>query len=238
MKSSVEQIRQRFDQDVERFSNLETGQSAIIDAVLLLELVARSAAAVTPHAHHVVDVGCGGGNFSLRLLQYAPHLDCTLIDLSRPMLDRAEERLASATTGHVATIQGDVRAIDLPPGSADIILAGSSLHHLRADAEWESVFAKFASWLRPGGSAWFSDLIDHDVPAIQAIMWARYGDHLTALKDEAYRDHVFNYVEAEDTPRPLFWQLELLRRVGFDQVEVLHKNAVFAAFGGVKTALR
>jgi hypothetical protein len=28
MKSTVEQIRQRFDKDVERFSNLETGQSA------------------------------------------------------------------------------------------------------------------------------------------------------------------------------------------------------------------
>lgn len=28
MKSTVEQIRERFDHDVERFSNLETGQSA------------------------------------------------------------------------------------------------------------------------------------------------------------------------------------------------------------------
>ena len=28
MKSTVEEIRQRFDADVERFSNLETGQSA------------------------------------------------------------------------------------------------------------------------------------------------------------------------------------------------------------------
>ena len=32
MKSTVEEIRQRFDKDVERFSNLETGQSATIDA--------------------------------------------------------------------------------------------------------------------------------------------------------------------------------------------------------------
>jgi tRNA (cmo5U34)-methyltransferase len=31
-KSTVEQIRERFDGDVERFSNLETGQSATIDA--------------------------------------------------------------------------------------------------------------------------------------------------------------------------------------------------------------
>ena len=43
MKSTVEQIQQRFDKDVERFSNLETGQSVTIDALLVLELIARVA---------------------------------------------------------------------------------------------------------------------------------------------------------------------------------------------------
>ena len=32
MKSSVAEIRARFDHDVERFANLETGQSATVDA--------------------------------------------------------------------------------------------------------------------------------------------------------------------------------------------------------------
>ena len=50
----------------------------------------------------------------------------------------------------------------------------------------------------------------------------------------AYRDHVFSTVEQEDTPRSLTYQIELLERVGFTQVDVLHKNACFAAFGGVK----
>ena len=59
-------------------------------------------------------------------------------------------------------------------------------------------------------------------------------EYLTRLKDEAYRDHVFAYVEKEDTPRPLLFQLDLLRETGFAQVEVLHKNVCFAAFGAVK----
>jgi tRNA (cmo5U34)-methyltransferase len=45
---------------------------------------------------------------------------------------------------------------------------------------------------------------------------------------------VFDYVEKEDTPRPLMYQLDLLRSVGFRTVEVLHKNSCFAAFGVVK----
>jgi tRNA (cmo5U34)-methyltransferase len=65
-------------------------------------------------------------------------------------------------------------------------------------------------------------------------MRRRYGEYLTGLKGEAYRNHVFAYVEKEDTPRPLLFQLDLLRQAGFAQVELLHKNVCFAAFGAVK----
>ena len=74
MKSTVDEIRQRFDTDVERFSNLDTGQSATVDAPLAMALVARAAAAATPHARHVLDVGCGAGNYSLKLLEHLPNL--------------------------------------------------------------------------------------------------------------------------------------------------------------------
>src|SRR5947209_10698130 len=89
MKSTVEEIRRRFDADVERFSNLETGQSATIDAPLGLELIAAAAAAVNPAAAALLDIGCGAGNYSLKLMARLPLRVITLIDLSRPMLDRA-----------------------------------------------------------------------------------------------------------------------------------------------------
>ena len=41
MKSTVDEIRQRFDADVERFSNLETGQSATVDAPIAMTLLHR-----------------------------------------------------------------------------------------------------------------------------------------------------------------------------------------------------
>src|SRR5438477_8788386 len=84
-KSTVAQIRQRFDGEVERFSNLQTGQSATIDAPLVLELITSAAAAVTPAARSVLDVGCGAGNYSIKLLEKLPGLHVTLVDLSAPM---------------------------------------------------------------------------------------------------------------------------------------------------------
>src|SRR5260221_13466325 len=81
-KASVEEIRDRFDRDVERFSNLETGQTATVDAALALDLIAGSAARATPAARALLDIGCGAGNFTLKVLERLPQLDCTLIDLS------------------------------------------------------------------------------------------------------------------------------------------------------------
>src|SRR5512138_457967 len=99
MKSTVEEIRQRFDADVERFADLETGQSPTFDAPLAMALVAEAAAATTPHARHALDVGCGAGNYTLKLLERRPNLDATLIDLSQPMLAKARERIGRATKG-------------------------------------------------------------------------------------------------------------------------------------------
>lgn len=42
-KSSVDEIRKRFDGDVERFSNLDTGQKALVDAPKSMELIAQGA---------------------------------------------------------------------------------------------------------------------------------------------------------------------------------------------------
>jgi tRNA (cmo5U34)-methyltransferase len=233
-KASVEEIRDRFDRDVERFSNLETGQTAAVDAALALDLIARSAAAATPAARAMLDIGCGAGNFTLKVLERLPNLDCTLVDLSVNMLARANARVAAATTGVVSTIQDDIRSVDLPEDSFDVIVAAAVLHHLRDESEWRALFRKLYRWLRLGGSLWIFDLVSHEIEAVQVIMWERYGDYLAAFKGEEYRDHVFAYVDHEDSPRPVLFQCEELREAGFREIDILHKSTCFAAFGARK----
>jgi tRNA (cmo5U34)-methyltransferase len=233
-KSSVDEIRQRFDNDVERFSNLEVGQTTTIDSPLMLELVTQAAAATNPQAKHILDVGCGAGNYTLKLLQSLPDVDVTLVDLSQPMLDRATERIAAVSKGAIRTLQGDIRDLAFPTAQFDVILAAAVLHHLRAEDEWQAVFTKFHRLLKPGGSLWIVDLIEQSTAAVQSLMWARYGKYLAEFKNEAFRDLVFSYIDKEDTPRPLIFQLDFLRNAGFEHIEILHKNNLFAAFGAIK----
>jgi tRNA (cmo5U34)-methyltransferase len=234
-KSTPEEIRHRFDNDVERFSHLETGQSATIDAPLGLELIAGAAKAVNAGAAALLDIGCGAGNYTLKIMSALPLRSVTLIDLSKPMLDRAVQRIGAADPEVIVTaLQSDIRETALPPYSFDIAVAAATLHHLRGDLEWQNVFGAVYRSLKQGGSFWIWDLVAHE-PALQEFMWGRYGEYLTGLKGPAYRDQVFTYVDAEDTPRTLIWQLDQLRAAGFRTVEILHKNACFAAFGGLKS---
>lgn len=236
--STVEEIRQRFDGDVARFSNLETGQAAAIDSPLCTRLIAQAAVATRPDATSVLDIGCGAGNYTLVYLQELARRDvaCTLLDLSWPMLDKAKERVGAQVDLPVVTLQGDVREVDLGDARHDVILAAAVLHHLRTDEQWDAVFAKLHAALKPGGWLWIYDLVTHAHPAIDALMHKRYARYLEGLGGLAYREKVLAYVAKEDTPRPVEEQLARLAKAGFVYGTVLHKHSGFAAFGAMRAA--
>jgi len=233
-KSTIEEIRERFDNDVERFSNLDTGQISTIDAKISLELITEAAKRIIPKAENLLDVGCGGGNYSLMMLSKIPNLTCTLVDLSKPMLDKAFERVSQKTNKKVDIVQGDIREVKLVENHFDIILAGAVLHHLRNDNDWEITFEKLFKLLKPGGCLMISDLITQDTELLNDFFWERYGDYLEGLSGKEYRQKVLDYVAKEDSPRSMNYQLDLMKQVGFRNVEILHKNMCFGAFGGIK----
>ena len=233
-KATNQEIKERFDKDVARFSNIETGQQTTLDAPLTMELCTEAAKYTNPNATELLDIGCGAGNYTLKMLNKIPGLNCTLNDLSFPMLEKAKERISSQTIGKVTLIQDDMRNLDLPDNHFDIVLAAATLHHLRDDNDWQIMFNKVYKLLKPGGSFWISDFITHNSKVVTRLFEDAYGKYLETLGGQAYRQKVLDYVSYEDTPRSLNFQLALLEKVGFRDIEVLHKNNCFAAFGAVK----
>ena len=199
-----------------------------------MELITQAACRATPRIGRVLDIGCGAGNNTLLLARYAPGFDCDLVDLSRPMLERAHERLAATEVGTIGLHQGEFRSVELP-GSHDVVLAAAVLYHLRDNADWETTFAKLHGLTAPGGSVWITDLVAHEIAAVDGLMRERYADYLRSKGGDDYRDEVLAYIDREDPPRPVTYQLDLRRRVGFERVERLHKNSCFAAFGATKS---
>lgn len=233
-KSTIKEIQDRFDNDVERFSNLDTGQIATIDAQISLELLTETAKRIKPKATQLLDIGCGAGNYTLKMLAKIPDLNCTLVDLSLPMLQKAQERVTFKTNNKITTVQGDIRKVILPENSFDIILAGAVLHHLREDNDWENTFKKLHKLLKPGGCLMISDLVTQENKDVNKYTWQQYGNYLENIGGKAYRDKVLAYIDKEDSPRSITYQLELMKKIGFTNTEILHKNMCFGAFGGIK----
>jgi tRNA (cmo5U34)-methyltransferase len=233
-KSTVDEIRRRFDSDVERFSDLETGQVSTIDAKISLELITEAARRMNPSAKTLLDIGCGAGNYTLKMLGKIPDLECSLLDLSEQMLDKAGERVSARTSGGVNIIQGDIRTAPLREGYFDIVLAGAVLHHLRDDKDWEQVFAKIYGSLKPKGCLMISDLVAQDTDVLTKYFRELYEKYLIEIGGKEYSKKILGSVEKEDSPRSLNYQTALMKQSGFKNVEILHKNTCFAAFCGIK----
>ena len=150
------------------------------------------------------------------------------------MLERAKARILKEKSGKIRLFQGDIREIELGKDTYDIVLSAAVLHHLRDESDWQFVFKKIFQTTSPGGSFWISDMVFHDIPVIHECMLGKYGEYLESLGGKEYRAKVFDYIDKEDSPRSLTYQLELMQKVGFEKIEVLHKSSCFAAFGGIK----
>jgi tRNA (cmo5U34)-methyltransferase len=150
------------------------------------------------------------------------------------MVEAAQKRVAQIVSGKVTTIQGDYRDVELGENCFDIITAGTTLHHLRGDDEWELVFGKIYRALKPGGSFWINDIVLAETDAINEMMLSGW---LSMLKKQISEEEIAMYrerYETEDTPRPLTFQLDLMKKIGFSKTILLHKHFNFAAFGGIK----
>src|SRR5690606_42161152 len=101
-----------------------------------LELITHAISKAYPNGISVLDVGCGAGNFSVKLAQKVKDVQYTLLDLSKPMLERAIQRVSNLTSQKVRAIKGYFRAQAFEWEEFDVIIATSVLHHLRDDKDW------------------------------------------------------------------------------------------------------
>ena len=229
-KKTVAEIGSYFDGEVERFSDLARGQLSIKDARLMMDLLAETAPVLFPSARNILDIGCGAGNQTLNLLRVFPAASCTLLDISPAMLKRAGERVGPVAAGGVTLVEGDFRTAELPLEKFDIIVASAVLHHLRDDADWTRGFSRIYSLLNEDGILLVSDLIRHEDPAVEAVFKVRQENFLREALGNAEAERIMQSIALSDTPASLEYQFSLLRRIGFRQVCLLHKNLVYGAY--------
>jgi cytosine/adenosine deaminase-related metal-dependent hydrolase/ubiquinone/menaquinone biosynthesis C-methylase UbiE len=130
----------------------------------LLSLEGRIVKSLLPEVagRDVLDLGCGTGRWLVRLSQKSP---ATLrgVDVSAEMLERAALKLGR----RAKLYEADCSTVPLPGDSADLVLASFLVSHL---TDLRPFSRQLARILRPGGSAFISDI---HPGTVQALGWSR-----------------------------------------------------------------
>jgi SAM-dependent methyltransferase len=99
----------------------------------------------------VLDAGCAAGAWSLELAARHPDWEVIGVDIDEQLVERARAAAARLGLANVRFEQADFLAYS-PPRPVDAVLSVCSAHYLIEQGRGEQLFARMASWLRPGGS--------------------------------------------------------------------------------------
>jgi ubiquinone/menaquinone biosynthesis C-methylase UbiE len=127
----------------------------------------------------VLDVGAGYGVVSEEVLQAFPAARITLQDYSRPMLDRARQRLADHS-GRLRYVLCDLVDPSWPQevgGPFDLAISAIAIHNLRDPEKIFACYRAIHDLLKPGGCFLNCDRFVEGVePHLAALRDAGFGD--------------------------------------------------------------
>jgi len=189
----------------------------------------------------ILDLGCGDGIITHELLSIDKSIRATLIDGSDDMLLKAKKRLKDFPDILFQKISfQEILQYGSLNNAYDFIVSSQAIHHLSRD-EKRHFYELISSHLHPNG---FFMNIDVTIAPVDSLeqwymkLWQEWMDtEKTALgiTGDPFNDVISRFKEAEENrPDTLESQLNVLKDIGFRNVDCFYKYGIFAVFGGMK----
>ncbi|XP_045194240.2 ubiquinone/menaquinone biosynthesis C-methyltransferase UbiE-like isoform X2 [Mercenaria mercenaria] len=162
---------------------------------------------------HVLDAGCGTGNYAKALIDYGVG-QVTLLDASPGMLEKAKVKLADAIeSGKIKeVVEATMPPIPFPDASFDAVMFNLVLHHLEENPDGENfptiekALTEARRVLKPKGVL---EITSGAPPRVYDRLW------FVHLNQDIAKRHVKHY------PHDRKWH-EIFRKCGFNCVDYIH----------------
>lgn len=164
-----------------------------------------------------IDVGGGGGAFSIAFCKRYPQLKTTLFDLSQTLIIAKENIEKEGLIDRIILSEGNFNQGTLP-GTYDVVFASDILHY-QTDAENSALLKRLYEATKSGGVVIIKDMFigdDESEPgwnAVFSIHMMVYSEKGRCFKGKKIR--------------------EWLTKAGFDNIVEIEKNTILAATKGI-----
>jgi ubiquinone/menaquinone biosynthesis C-methylase UbiE len=182
--------------------------------------------------NRILDLGCGNGNVTSRLLQLFPDSHFTLLDASREMINICKDQF---NTYNVEYIESYFKDYKFKNEYFDLITAGFSLHHCNSQ-EKKLLFHRIYGSLRKGGIFACSDLMINKNKPEHVILLNNWKTFVyeSFPEDEKWEWLMEHYGEF-DKPDDYNDQLEWLQEAGFKKIMLPINKSYWAHFQALKS---
>ena len=181
---------------------------------------------------NILDVGAGTGLMSAFFHEKYPNAKITLIDISRDMLKKAEDRFQGKE--NINFLNADFATVDLPENHYDLVVSGLAIHHLPNKLK-QQLFSKIAKTLTPGG--WFinADQVLGETDLTEKIYTENWKNHVQQninLSQEE-KESAFERIKV-DIMAPLKAQLTWIEQAGMQNANCYYQYYNFVVFAANK----
>lgn len=194
----------------------------------------------------ILELGCGTGELSLKILQHCPDARVTALDYSPRMLKFAREKITESGYQERWTgIEADFGEWANNPekfgisGNFDACVSSLAIHHL-ADEMKLKLFQCIYQNLNSEGCFWNADPTLPESPALMEIYksvgddWAKQqGVIIADVRAKVGTSNPYGF-SSQDQLATLDTHLQMLTQAGFETVAVPWKYYKIAVFGGWK----
>ena len=172
----------------------------------------------------VLELGCGTGNLTKKLLEQFPNASVTAVDVSAEILAVAERQLAGSD---VTLVNQDFAELDLDEGGFDLVVSSIAIHHI-TDEQKQDLFLKLFDLIVPGGVFTYCDQFRGENAHL-------YDDHMKLWDTYAKRNGVsdeewqmwMEHQEDHDHHATLGEQMSWLSISGFDNVDCTWRHVLW-----------
>jgi ubiquinone/menaquinone biosynthesis C-methylase UbiE len=169
----------------------------------------------------ILDLGCGNGNVSAKVMNMYPKSHLVLLDASQDMLDLCERQFRNFT---IELVKSYFQDYSFQMESYDMINAGFSIHHCSAE-EKKDLFKKIYGSLQKGGVFGYSDLmVDKKRPYHKILLKEWHAFVRNNYEDDSHWEWLMEHYDEFDHPNDHEEQIGWLNRSGFKDIQYIFRE--------------